>query len=499
MSNTDVEYIEPHPGPQTAFCASPADIAIYGGQAGGGKSWALLATAAAFTDIPSYGAVIFRRESPQITNEGGLWDESMSIYPLIGGTAKQHTLDWRFDSGANIGFRHLQHEKDTKSWQGAQVAMIGFDELTHFTESQFWYLLSRNRSTCGVRPFVRATTNPLPDDDPVGGWVCRLIYWWIDHETGFAIPERSGIIRWFIRRNGELCWADTKQELIERFTRHDLPEGHKKKYPKPKSLTFIPAKLEDNPSMEEADPDYRANLEAMPEVDRQRLLEGNWNARLQAGMFFKVGMIKIVDALPVDLRYCRGWDLAATDGAGDWTVGGKLGKDASGFFYIADIRRGQWEANYRDNVICQTAETDGRCIQRIPEDPAAAGKSEAARMVRMLAGHNIKKVNVRGDKQLRATGMASQINAGNVFMLRADWNAGLLQRLDSFPTKGVPDDEIDALSDAFNELCTKKKLIVGLSDKTTNTGGLSNPTPDKYAAITVDAEGKPKKKLMVGI
>ena len=437
---------KPHPGPQTIFLESITDIAIYGGQAGGGKTWALLAEALRHIANPQYGAVIFRRTSPQITNEGGLWDESMVLYPIYEGVPR-HTLDWKFPSKSNIGFRHLQYETDKLAWQGAQIAFLGFDELTHFSESQFFYLLSRNRSTCGVRPYVRATTNPTPADDPVGGWVNRLLSWWIDQSTGLAIQERAGIERWFIRRQGELIWSDSKFDLIQRYGRPDLDEYHEEQTAQPKSLTFIPARLSDNPTLSEKDPSYRANLLALPEVERQRLAEGNWNAKVQSGIFFKVAKIEIVQALPATLRYCRAWDLAATDGAGDWTVGAKLGVDRDGVFYIADIQRGQWETSYRDSVIRQTSELDGICHIRLPQDPAAAGKSEARRLVGMLAGYDAKSMVVSGDKPTRAVGLASQLNVGNVKMLAGPWNQGLLQRLDAFPTKGVPDDEIDALAD----------------------------------------------------
>ena len=224
-------------------------------------------------------------------------------------------------------------------------------------------------------------------------------------------------------------------------------------------MTFIPASLEDNPILEEKDPEYRANLEALPDVDRERLLGGNWNVRRQAGTFYKVGVFgregMIVDELPVGLKYCRGWDLAHTEGAGDWTVGAKLGTDGKGMFYIAGMVRGQWEVFQRDEMMKVTAQADDNGDEivtiRIPEDPSA-GKSEAARLVRMLRGHTVKAVPVRGDKQVRQSAFASQLNAGNVKMLFGPWNAGLIQRLDAFPTKGVPDDEGDALADAFAEL-----------------------------------------------
>jgi predicted phage terminase large subunit-like protein len=463
-----MEQFQPHEGPQKRFLETKAEIALYGGQAGGGKTWALLVEAARHIQTPRYGAVIFRRTSPQITNEGGLWDESMSLYPLLKGVPK-HTLDWQFrrEDGetadmANIGFRHLQHEHDKLTWQGSQITMLGFDELTHFTETQFFYLLSRNRSTCGIKPYVRATTNPTSADDPIGGWVNRLITWWIDPATGFAIPERSGVVRWFIRRQGQLVWGDSREALIQKYGRSDLAPDDPQQPVQPKSFTFIPAQLSDNPTLMEKDPSYRANLLALPDIERERLAEGNWHAKVQAGDFFKVGKLEIIPAVPASLLYCRAWDLAATDGSGDWTVGAKLGVDAAGVFYIVDLRRGQWECSYRDQVIRQTAQLDGACRIRFPQDPGAAGKSESQRLVKMLAGRDVKALPVTGDKSTRAIGFASQLNVGNVKMLAADWNTGLIQRLDLFPTKGIPDDEIDALADAFNNLTTKKPLVVGV-------------------------------------
>ena len=486
-----VEFIGPNPGPQTAFLESEADIVVYGGQAGGGKTFGLLLSPMPYRNEPGFGGVIFRRTSPQITNEGGIWDESMSLYSLVGGIPRTSKRQWRFKSKSaitSISFRHLQHDKDKFSWMGASVCFLGFDELTHFTESQFFYLLSRNRSTCGVKPFVRATCNPIPDDDPIGGWVHRLLQWWIDPVTGFAIPERSGKIRWMIRRDNEFHFDDSKDALFNRFRHRDLPDDHPKQ-PKPKSLTFIHAALSDNPKMAEKDPDYEANLELLAEHERKKLQEGNWNAKLLAGLFFKVGKIEIVDSLPADLSYCRGWDLAATDGAGDWTVGAKVGEGRDGFFYIADIVRGQWESNYRDGRIRTTADLDN-CIVRFPQDPGAAGKTESKRLVRMLAGHNVRSRQVNGDKPTRAAGFASQLNAGNVRMLRAPWNAGLVSRLDSFPTKGIPDDEIDALADAFNEL-TRFRRTAAIAVGTRNEAEHDEPKKSHpFGALVDDDDDK---------
>ena len=158
----DREIIQAQEGPQFAFLSSSADITIYGGAAGGGKSYGLLLDPLRYVHVPGFGAVIFRRTSPEITNQGGLWDTSQEIYPKVNALPRRTDLSWLFAGGARVRFAHLQHDKDKLNWQGAQIPYLGFDELTHFTEEQFWYLLSRNRSTCGVPPCVRATCNPAP-------------------------------------------------------------------------------------------------------------------------------------------------------------------------------------------------------------------------------------------------------------------------------------------------------------------------------------------------
>src|SRR5437870_61665 len=97
---------------------------------------------------------MFRRTSVQVLNKGGMWDESFRIYPLLRAESNITRLEWTFPPHNNrIRFGHMEHEKTRFDWQGAQIPYIAWDELTHFTEEQFFYILSRNRSTCGVRPY----------------------------------------------------------------------------------------------------------------------------------------------------------------------------------------------------------------------------------------------------------------------------------------------------------------------------------------------------------
>ena len=148
-------------GPQTAFLRSGADICIYGGAAGGGKTAGLILEPLRHVSrVANFTAVFFRRTMPQITNPGALWDESLKFYPRLGGTPHLRMHEWRWPRGGKIKFSHLQFETTVYDWQGAQITLICFDELTHFSAHQFFYMVSRNRSTCGVRPYIRATCKP---------------------------------------------------------------------------------------------------------------------------------------------------------------------------------------------------------------------------------------------------------------------------------------------------------------------------------------------------
>ena len=154
--------IRPQPGPQEKFLVSSADIAIYGGAAGGGKTYALLLDILRYKNVPGFDAMIFRKNYTQVTAPGGLWDTSMRMYAGMKGAVplaspKRH---WVFGVKATLFFDYLARDDDVYSWQGAQICFIGFDELTHFSENQFFYMLSRNRSMCGVKPCIRATCNP---------------------------------------------------------------------------------------------------------------------------------------------------------------------------------------------------------------------------------------------------------------------------------------------------------------------------------------------------
>ncbi|WP_322884163.1 terminase family protein [Sinorhizobium medicae] len=289
--------IRPQAGPQEQFLSCPADIAIYGGSAGGGKTFALLMEPLRNIDNPAFGAVFFRRDTTQITNEGGLWDTSQGLYRHMGGVSIEQPHQWTFPKGSTVTMTHLQHEKSVYNWQGSQIPLELFDELTHFTRKQFFYMMSRNRSTCGIKPYIRATCNPDPDS-----WVAEFIAWWIG-EDGYPIAERSGVIRYFVNINDTLRWADTAEELIETYGAGT----------EPKSVTFIASSIFDNKILLEADPGYLANLKAQSMQEQMRLLHGNWKFRAEGGQI-KREQISHLDGKPLPrlLRVIVAIDPAVT-------------------------------------------------------------------------------------------------------------------------------------------------------------------------------------------
>lgn len=431
-----VTTFEPQPGPQRAALASPADILVYGGAAGGGKTWALLLEPLRHIYNPKFSCVIFRRTYPQVTNPGGMWDEAEKLYPLLRAVARRDDLSWRFPGGAVVRFAHLQHEQNKYDWQGAQVPLICFDELTHFTLDQFLYMLSRNRSTCGVRPYMRASTNPDADS-----WVKAFLAPWIDEDHP-EYPYPCGKLRHFTQEAGKIIWVDK-----------DWRDEHGQAG---KSLTFIQANIFDNKVLLKDNPEYLASLRALPYVEQQRLLHGSWRVKAEAGKVFNRAWFEVVEAAPAQGRVVRFWDFAATakKQAGDdpdWTVGARVRRH-DGIYYVEDIQRVRVTPGEVDRLVRNTAAQDGINTQIGWEiEPGASGKKVNQQLATMLAGYDARGVHPVGDKVQRAQPAAAQALAGNVRIVRGIWNNDFLSEMHGFPD--LPhDDQVDALSGAVSLL-----------------------------------------------
>lgn len=440
---------------QWQFSASLADITVYGGAAGGGKTFALLTEPLKYTgkNVHDYRSLIFRREWTEITAEGALWDEASEFYPGFGGMPSAGRRRFVFPNGATAGFAHMQLEKTKNKYRGAQVTTIMFDQLETFTESQFTYMFSRNRSRSNVVPRIKATANPEP------GWLYKFLSWWIA-EDGYADLSRSGKIRYLLRYDEENHWADTPGELEERFSNYEDVAS------KIKSVTFILSTPYDNPYLPD---NYIASLSSMHRVDRERLLGdkergGNWKVVEEPGTVFRREWFEFVPVAPMCDKYIRGWDFAATEQKDrnnpDHTSSCLIGYK-NGIYYIVNVTDQALHYNDTDKALKNISAIDRMVIGpareyliRIEQEGGGSGKKVAGQQVALMAGYDIKGVQSVTNKIIRAKPLARQMEAGNVRIVmdtQTDrWNEKFMNQLLAQPNPKVHDDMMDAASLAFN-------------------------------------------------
>lgn len=444
------------PGPQEAFLSSTADICIYGGAAGGGKSWCNIYDPLRHVRTKGFRALFVREWAKDIRMS--LWPDTESMYPILGGIPNRNDLRWTFPvpggGSTVIECGHLDGDYK-KRYRGGAWAAIHIEEMADIAEEPFWYLLSRNRTSVrGLRAYFRGTCNPDADS-----WLARFLAWWWDPLTGYAIPERAGKVRWMAKGGDVVVWAATKAKLLEQ---HPWVEESQCK-----SVQFIPAKLADNAFL---DASYRGNLLSQDDVMRARLLEGNWLARYEKGKIFRREWFQICEDAPANVQWVRAWDLAATsekdaETSSSYTAGVKIGVSPStGRIYIGDLVYGRWDHGDVEDRVLKTAGARSRSEsdeiqgpQDGPEVPiwfcrerAGAGKSILAHYVRLLKGYEVDGDVETGEKGPRLGPLASQAKAGNVHLVRGEWNDRYLAAMERLPAR--PDDVGDASAAGFDRL-----------------------------------------------
>lgn len=176
--------------------------------------------------------------------------------------------------------------------------------------------------------------------------------------------------------------------------------------------------------------------------------------RAQEGNRFKRPWFRIVAAAPTKARRVRYWDKAATESGGAYSVGLRMSRDEEGIYYIEHVVRGQWSSGQRDHVMRQTAEIDGTLVRQwVEQEPGSGGKESAQSSVRLFAGFPVSLDKVTGSKDVRLEPFAAQTEAGNVRLVRGDWNEPYIEELCAIPN-GAYRDQGDASSGAFNKLAS---------------------------------------------
>lgn len=267
----------PHAGPQRNFCERGEFEVLFGGAAGPGKTDCLVAEATRHIKYSGYRGLLLRRTFPQLQE---IIDRCFAKYPGLGGVYRATEHRWYFPTGATIQLGHMQHENDKYNYQGKEFQFIGPDEVTQFSETQYLYLFSRCRSTDPNIPSrVRATSNP-------GG---------IGHNW---VKERFVTVT---------DWGKTHIDPKTGLSR-----------------VFIPATLQDNPTLFENDPGYLARLDALPEIERMRLKEGIWDAfegQVFTELSQRVHGIEPFDIPPEWERFCvLDWGFARPFSVGWYAI-----------------------------------------------------------------------------------------------------------------------------------------------------------------------------------
>ncbi len=393
---------------QEAFLLLNNLEAFYGGAAGGGKSYALLAAALQYVDVPGYNALLLRDTYSNLSKPKALMYLAHEWLQNTDARWRGDIKTYEFPTTglpATLSFGYLDSPLDHFQYLSASYHFVGIDEVVNIREHQALYMFSRMRKDIDTDVPIRfrsASNPPTREQLERGAWV--------------------------------------KDRYINPKTRV-------------KGAVFIPAQIKDNKHLDKDN--YDKSLDKLDPITRKQLKEGDWDVKVSGNMF-KRHWFPIVETAPNRIKWTRYWDLAATEEDTNkkpaYTVGVKMGMTPDGLCFVDDVRRERLSPMHVEQLVQRTAFADGRHISiYMEQEPGSSGKAIISHYRRnLLKGFVFRGDAVNKSKSIRHAPYASQAEAGNIILIQGQWNKKFL---DEHELYGPFLDQIDSASGAYLKLC----------------------------------------------
>ena len=438
--------------------------ALLTGPGGTGKTVALLISSlgpqsngSLLIQNASYVGVIIRREATQLEKSGLInaaleWYNKFDPKVVYNGSLRKFT----FSSGAQIWFRGVESEDDALKFKGyTRLHFLGVEELTQFTEKQFDLISTRLRDASGKIPLrIRCTTNA---GDTGEDWVLERYKYWL-YQSCITPLDPSIKVQYGKRL---YTYIDEEDPDLKRVVTDIKPKGSSEQF------VCIETKVDDI---------MKDNLQTLGKISdpvlRAQLLGHKWGLRAEAGMYFSELDFKEAQktnsSQVVRIRY---WDKAATK-TGDFTCGLLLCRTWNDYYIIEDCVLEKVDVSKVKDLIMSTARRDGKnVIIGIEQEGGSSGKEIAYEYEQGLRSEGFRVIidqktanKETSSKLARAAIISPVVKAGRVGVIYGSWKNEFLKQLVNFPSKGIHDDVVDALTGAYMILTTKVSAPLAVSN-----------------------------------
>lgn len=495
---------KPASAPQAKFIKSDADLIVYGGARGSGKTFTSLMRFLRWIHDDNFHAYVIRKSSTDMVGGGGAFDEAIKMFTQYDSRVEftrkpmaikfPHSSGHKRLTGADFTFVGLDGDAGKKALQGKQISACMVDEATHLTLDEIEWIMSglrtlaKEKDGTPMKPSIWLTCNPDPDSY-ILEWIKDYYLYpentFIDgvNVGGRPNPERNGDYRYFLRQGNDYVWGETYEELFDKYSHlYGVDEDTGESECRPMKFQFIGATIYDNPPLRKADPTYLQKLLGLSRVEKERMLYGSWFAREEDGGYWKRHWVtepeQLVEMPPEDqiVRRVRFFDLASTvpsesNRYPDWTAGVLIAKTRDGQYIVEHVERFQKRAGEVENAVIDIVRKDrefykGNYKAYLPQDPASAGQIARKYWSKLFAAQGIPiyflKSNSQNSKLKVFEPFAACSENGLVDVLKDTWNSMYFNELESFDgkrsTSTKKDDMCDATANGFSILSTNKEL-----------------------------------------